>query len=224
MRKFIGLSLSIALGLTALMAVPVAAQAEELSPIPGGHGWWVAGPDVGDELAATSGQVTVYEDGALITISTEGLDPGYAYTVWAIFFNDGPNCIDPITDPPATNCGPGDLGAFNGGVLFLDGNVADDDGMATFSGTIAVGDIAEIGPTAGEVAYEPVSPDFHIVVRSHQLVVPSEMPGQIDSLNGGCEVEVGPGPQNDPPDTEIPEVVGECGDVQLFSFETPVSP
>ncbi len=224
MRRFIGISLTIALGLTALTAVPVAAQAEDLSPIPSGHGWWIAGPDVGDELAGTSGQATVYENGALITISTEGLDPGYAYTTWVVFFNDGPNCIDPESDPVSTQCGPGDLGASNGGVVFLDGNVADDGGMATFSGTIAVGDIAEIGPTAGEVAYEPVSPDFHIVVRSHGPLVPSEMPGQIDSVNGGCEVEVGPGPQNETPDTVAPDAVGECGDVQLFSFETPVSP
>ena len=224
MRRFIGISLTIALGLTALTALPVAAQADDLSPITGGHGWWIAGPDVGDEVAATSGQATVYEDGAFITISTEGLDPGYAYTTWAVFFNDGPNCIDPEVDPVPTQCGFGDLGEFNGGVVLLDGNVADDRGTATFSGSITVGDVATGRPSAGEVAYEPVSPDFHIIVRSHGPVVPSEMPSQIDSLNGGCEVEVGPGPQNDPPDAEVSDAVGECGDSQLFSFETPVSP
>ena len=146
------------------------------------------------------------------------------HCAWLVFFNEGPSGIDPVTDPTPTNCGPGDLGAFNGGVVFLDGNVADDSGAATFSGSIAVGDIATGGPSAGEVSYEPVSPDFHIVIRSHGPEVSSEMPGQVDSLNGGCEVEVGPGPQNDPPDTEISDAVGECGDSQLFIFETPVSP
>jgi hypothetical protein len=192
------------------LAAPALSTAnDKLTPLADGEAIWLLGDDAGNLVDGSTGQVTVNDNGATITVRTNGLTPGQAYTAWAVYFNG--SCTHPETAEdsfPDTNCGFGDLLDGNGGIVRLAGNVVGASGMATFSGHINVGDGSEIGPP-GVVAYDPVSPDFHIIVRSHGPMVPSEMPAQIDSVGGGCVV-----------DDVFPVEVGECGDVQLFIFET----
>lgn len=208
MRRILVLMMT--MGLVLAVAAPVSAGAAHLTPLPAGEAIWIAGPDALDQVDGSSGRVTVNGSGATITVHTTGLTPGDAVTAWVVYFNDGTVCTTGTPDIPNTSCDLGDLFLGGGGIVRLDGKVIGSAGKATFSGNIKVGEGSEIGPP-GVVPYAPVSPDFHIVIRSHGPKVPSAMPAQIHSVGGGCTSELS---------GEIPDAVGECGDVQLFVFET----
>jgi hypothetical protein len=220
------LILMMAMGLLLLAAAPAgAAGAAQQKPEAGGQGHWLTRPDatpVPTEVAGSSGKATVDSNGATITVRTTGLTPGDAVTAWIVYFNGGCEVGEAANGSiPETTCGPDDLDAGEGGIVQLAGHVVGASGNATFSGRINVGDDPEIGPPFW-VAYDPVSPDFHIVIRSHGPKVPSEMPGQIHSVDGGCvDQDLSTSLLvDDVPGDEIPDAVGECGDLQLFVFES----
>ena len=205
--------------LTMIATASVAtAQGGEPGTMASGPASWVSGERSGQQIEATSGEATFYPGGAIVTVQAVGLIPGHTYTAWLRYFNDDGTC-SAGEESPQTRCGFGDLPSGAGGVVGMDGLVADGDGDATFSGHIFVGDDPEIGPE-GIVAYDPVNPSFHVIIRSHGPMVPSTMPAQIDTRNGGCESEVGPPPPvGSGSEFPIPASLGECGDVQIFVFE-----
>lgn len=196
--------------LVAAIATPVSAGTNHLEPLPDGMGWWIAGPDAGTQVAGSSGQAVVNANGATITVHAAHLEPGHAYTMWVVYFNDGTSCTFGEMGPD-TNCGLGDLFAGRGGIVFGDGKVVGGSGMATFSGHVNVGDGPDIGPP-GVVPYTPGPyPDYHIIIRSHGPKLPGQVAAQTHTVDGGCATEVA---------GEIPDDEGECGDVQLSIFET----
>ena len=161
----------------------------------------------------------VYDGGATVAVETVGLIPSHTYTAWLRYFNDIGSC-SVGEESPAASCGFGDLPSGAGGVVGIDGLVADSDGAVSFRGLIHVGTEPEIGPP-GIVAYAPVEPTFQVIIRSHGPVDPSVMPAQIDGRNGGCTDEVGPPPPvGSGSEFPIPATLGQCGDVQIFVFET----
>jgi hypothetical protein len=203
---------------------PVSAAVDHLTPLLDGHGAWLAGDDAGDEVAGSSGRATVNANGATVSVTATDLTPGHTYTMWIVYFNDATQCQFGESDPE-TNCGPGDLVAGRGGVNYADGKVAGGTGRATFSGRLNAGDGPDRGPMPpgqpGVVPYEPSdSPDFHVVLRSHGPKIPGEVSEQILTFEGGCDVEVGPPPGQSGPEFSIPVEPGECGDIQLYIFET----
>lgn len=203
----------------ATIAAPATARTNQLTPQPNGEGFWLAGEDAGEEVAGSSGRATVNNNGATISVRATHLMPGHAYTMWIVYFNDGTACEFGESDPD-TNCGGGDLVAGRGGVNYGDGKVAGGTGEATFTARLNAGDGPDQGPP-GVVAYDPSeSPDFHVVIRSHGPKRPGMVSEQILTFNGGCDVEVGPPPGQSGPQFSIPDEPGECGDIQLYIFET----
>lgn len=218
MRRLITLAFGMGL-LIAAIATPVSAGTNHLDPLPDGQGWWIAGTDLGDQVDGSGGQATVNANGATVTVHAKGLEPGHAFTMWVVYFNDGLDCTFGESPPMGvtyTNCGLGDLFAGRGGIVYGDGKVIGGSGMATFTGHLKVGDGPDVGPP-GVVAYDPGAyPDFHIIVRSHGPKIPGQVAAQTHTVGGGCD--------GDDVEGEIPDAEGECSDVQLFVFETVPAP
>lgn len=172
------------------------------------------GIEQGDVVVGSSGSAFVVSDRARIKVKATGLEPGHAYTMWVVFFNDQTLCVD--------GCNGADLGT-GGGVIYGSGRVANHNGKATFRANLRTGDGAEyVGETPPPpFAFAPyeAGPDneFHIVIRSHGPLIPGEIWEQLTTFGGGCDVDVGPIPE-EVGDFPVPLAPGECGDVQLYIF------
>jgi hypothetical protein len=222
-RRILVLLFALAMALVTV-AAPATARTNRLTPQPDGEGWWLAGDDADMEVAGSSGRATVNKNGATISVRATDLMPGHAYTMWIVYFNDGTACQFGEFGPD-TNCGGGDLAAGRGGVNYGDGKIVGGTGEATFTARLNAGDGPDRGPRPpdlpGVMPYEPSDyPDFHVVIRSHGPKIPGEVSEQILTFEGGCDVEVGPPPGQSGKDFSIPDEPGECGDIQLYIFET----
>lgn len=207
--------------LLGLMAVPAVAGVSTLDgPDPV---FWLSDPEAdvgvngiepGHAIDGASGTARVNKHGATISVHTTGLEPGHAYTMWVVYFNDQRQCEG--------GCGDDDFGNTGAGVVFGNGHVAGGSGKATFSARLHTGDGSDVlGPPPPPFAVAPyeASPhnEFHIVIRSHGPKIPGQVSQQISTFGGGCQTEVGP-PPGVLADHPVPVEAGECGDVQLFIF------
>jgi hypothetical protein len=179
--------------------------------------FWLSGADAGKDLVYPSGSAKVNNSGATIKVNATDLIPGHAYTMWVVYFNDSVGCEG------AEGCNGPDLGlpdVDGGGVLFGNGQVAGGNGTATFTARLNTGDTADSPPRPPPFAFAPYEAgennEFHVVIRSHGPTIPGEVGEQIQSYNGGCEVEVGP--EAGQIGGDVPVLSGECGDVQLYIF------
>lgn len=203
-----------------VIAAPAAAQPVVLD---GPHpSFWISDPDgdggieAPDPVAGASGTARVNDNGATIRVRTTGLEPGHAYTMWVVFFNDQTACVD--------GCGADDLAraGVGAGVLFGDGKIAGGNGTATFAARINAGDGQETPPPPPPpFAFAPYDAgadnEFHLVIRSHGPKIAGEVGEQITTFGGGCVTEVGP-PPDTPGDFPVPSSPGECGDIQVHIF------
>ena len=117
-----------------------------------------------------------------MTIRTNSLEPG-AYTNWWVFFNDPSACV-------AIPCGLGDLDtpAVMASILFATGNVVGPPGTSAFAASASEGDT--VGALFGPGLLNSRTAEVHLIVRSHGEVLPMFMPAQINSVGGGCLVNV----------------------------------
>lgn len=177
------------------------------------------GIERGDQVAGSSGRALLNDNGATITVEATGLEPGHAYTMWVVYFNDQTLCAD--LGSGVAGCNGEDLSVVGGGVLFGDGKVVGGSGNATFSARMNDGDDAPPPPPPPPFAFAPYQAgsgnEFHVVIRSHGPMIPGEVGAQIHTFGGGCDVNVGPAPEQ-PGDFPVPVAPGECGDVQLYVF------
>jgi hypothetical protein len=181
---------------------------------------WVSNEE---PIAGAEAILTRMQHGISMTVNTEELIPGYAYTVWWVIFNAPKNCSDEA-------CGMNDVflmdeaGRFilaNGleqpniagreatqvSFLWATGNIADEEGHAMFRASLPIGDLT------GDVSFgpgllEPMQSEVHIILRSHGPVIPELRDEQMFTAWGGC-----PDPINRAP----------CEHVQLAVFEPPAS-
>jgi hypothetical protein len=168
---------------------------------------WLSGDEQDGPVEGSSGTATVNNNGATIKVKATGLEKGHAYTMWVVFFSDQDDCSD--------GCNGADLGGANG-ITYGDGKVVGGSGDATFVARLSDGSTGSLVPGTYEAGEDN---EFHVVIRSHGPKIPGEVSDQIHSLEGGCDDEVGPPPENpDDLDFPVPDAPGECGDVQLYIF------
>jgi hypothetical protein len=167
-------------------------------------------------VVGSSGTAKVNENGATIKVKATGLEPGHAYTMWVVYFNDSTECFE--------GCNGADLPDAGGAVTFGNGQVVGGSGNATFTARMNTGDgvtSPDHGPPPfGFALYEAGdNNEFHVVIRSHGPKIAGEVGEQIHTWGGGCTTQVGPPPEN-PGDFDfpVPAAPGECGDVQLYVF------
>ena len=129
-------------------------------------------------------RVTRTKNGANFRFTTNGLEPGHAYTLWVVIWNEPENCVD--------GCDGFDLftEAALPDMLYGAGNVVGGSGQATFSGRISVGDAsgsvqAPLGLAANGLM-NPYDAEIHFIVKDHGPKLPAYMPDMIRTLAGGC--------------------------------------
>ena len=212
-----------AAALTAGLAVPVIAHPSSLDgPDPA---IWLSDPDgvdgvsgieQGDPIEGAWGYTRIRHRSATIRVGATGLEPGHTYTMWVVYFNDSTLCVDGCNGP--------DLSVAGAGVIFGDGKVGRPDGTAVFTARLRNGAGAEyVGETPPPpFAFAPFKAgennEFHIVIKSHGPKIPGLVRQQLNSFGGGCEVSVGPLPEQ-VGDFPVPQAPGECGEIQLYVFK-----
>jgi len=161
--------------------------------------------------------------GVFVRYRSNKLIPGHAYTLWWVIWNKPGECLTP------NGCGdPEDVDFLNPAtevdVLFAgSGRVIGNNGKGTFYGRLRAGNDSEsvndlMGiPAAGGIQKgNTFGAEVHLVLRSHGPAIPGMVQEQISGYTGGC---------TDPfaflPFSEIPDEVGECGDIE-WSLHAPV--
>lgn len=156
------------------------------------------------------GESTLHRNGNGLTVNfkTNGLMPGHAYTLWWVIWNKPENCAT------SGACVESDFAnALNVEVqlLYAAGSVAGNNGKGNFTAHLKENDesgsIHELfgRPSFGGLQ-DADTAEIHAVLRSHGPKIPGLVNEQINSYEGGCVV-------NFAPFFEIPDEVGECGDI-----------
>ena len=127
-----------------------------------------------DIIARASGDVVGFatlhrkKDRVTTNIHTSGLTPGDAYTVWFIIFEAPDVFVD---------------------ALYATGGVVGDDGVANFKATLSEGDVS--GSIATGVGLTDAEHQgVHMIIRSHGLAIPGMVDEQINTVGGGCGINV----------------------------------
>lgn len=156
------------------------------------------------------GESTLHRNGNGITVNfkTTKLVPGHAYTLWWVVWNNPEFCAgEACVEADFANADDIEVE-----LLYAAGSVAGNNGKGNFSGHLKVGDASGsvnvniFGlPSYGGLK-DAHKAEIHAVLRSHGPKIPGLVGEQINSYEGGCVV-------NFPAFTQIPEEVGECGDI-----------
>lgn len=117
-----------------------------------------------------------------MTLQTTGLEPGSAYTVWWVVFNDPAGCEG--------GCGADDVNANpprgDRTVFFAAGHVIGADGTGNFAGQIPEGRPGTDQIFLGDgILDDSRSAEVHLVVRTHGQAIPGLVDEQISTFNGG---------------------------------------
>ena len=153
-------------------------------------------------------------NGITVNFKCTGLTPGYTYTLWWVIWNKSENCATPggCLDPDFPVPGSG-VNNVEVEVLYAAGHVVGNNGKGNFSAHLKVdntsGSVYElfgIPSVGGLQSGNTMGAEVHVVLRSHGPAVPGMINDQIDSYVGGCTTFFDPF-------EEIPDDVGECGDI-----------
>jgi hypothetical protein len=131
-------------------------------------------------VAGASASLVRNANGASFRLSTTGLMPGNAYTLWLVVVNNPDACLN-------TPCTAGDLftnAAVDAQVRFAAGHVAGGSGRGTFAGAVQEGPMP--GWLADRSFDDSMGAEIHLVINDHGPMLPAHMPGMIHTYRGGC--------------------------------------
>ncbi len=150
-------------------------------------------------------------NGITVNYKVDGLIPGHTYTVWWVIWNFPENC------EVQGECADNDFGDPDVQVelMYATGHVAGGSGKGNFGAHLNENDASgTINPLFFLPSYggllDAENAEVHVVLRSHGPAVPGIVNEQIGSYLGGCPTDF---PYGFFPFTEIPDEVGECGDI-----------
>lgn len=183
--------------LVLLFALVIPAQAQEASTTT------VFGMADGATIDNAWSTLQRSDNGVVMTLHTQDLEPNSVYTIWWVIFNDAASCSDGA-------CGLDDLfyieadgsiqkDEFGQRVLnfdaletaqvsiqFATGGLVGEGGAGHFAAALAAGD-AVPGIIVGPGLIDPATAEVHLVVRTHGALVPELFDAQISDFGGGCE-------------------------------------
>ncbi len=144
------------------------------------------------EPAVGASILTRHANSVEMRIHTTGLEPGHAYTVWWVIFNNPDACSDDCDEDdfpegvPAAKVGdePADP-EVQASVLWAAGGIAGSDGTADFHARLLVGE-PPMPPEFGPGLTDPLNAEIHLPVRSHGLAVVGRVAEQLSTINGMC--------------------------------------
>lgn len=162
------------------------------------------GPDGVAPSPGAKGTLVRHADSVDIDIRTNNLDPGGAYTVWVVNWDDSSLCNG--------DCDMEDVCAVAGAsVYYVTGAVIADDGTANFSATIYEGpttfavNCAHGGVENGGLG-DAENAELHFVMRTHGDPIPGLVPAQTQTFLGGCN-------------TDVITNLNDCSDQQAVAFK-----
>ena len=126
--------------------------------------------------------------GVSYNLTTTGLTPGHAYTLWIVIFNETAGCA--AVSP--TFCGPDDVVNDDArpDMMYAAGHVVGASGKATFAGHRKAGDASgSVNAPVGMPAYalyNPLGAEIHFVVHDHGPMLPAFLPDMTQTIAGGC--------------------------------------
>ncbi len=138
---------------------------------------------IGSAIDDSEIELDRFSHGIVLEAETSGLTPHYAYTVWALVFNDPEACEN--------GCDLHDMGVDGFAALWSGaGMVANEDGEADFEAVMFEGE------PAGELLMGPGLVDaqkaeIHLIVRSHGPAAfgePELLNHQLTTFGGGCDI------------------------------------
>ena len=165
-------------------------------------------------LGKVTGTSTLHRtnNGITVNYKTTGLTPGYAYTLWIVIWNSPDKCATP------NQCNDGDFAIADQvevEVLYGSGHVVGNSGKGNFSAHLneddvsgSINDLFGLPPAGGLQSGNSLGAEVHFVLRSHGPKIPGMINEQIGSYLGGCSTFFDPF-------MEIPDAVGECGDIEF---------
>ncbi len=164
-----------------------------------------------------AGTSTLHRNSSGITINYKatGLIPGHAYTVWWVVWNNPEYCLVPGECTDADFVSNPDFNLIEVELLYATGHVVGNSGKGNFGAHLNENEASgSINPLFGLPLYggllDAEKAEVHGVLRSHGPAVPGIVNEQIGSYLGGCPTTF---PYGFPPFSEIPDEVGECGDI-----------
>jgi hypothetical protein len=192
----LGALLAVALSFTpeiSLASVAPAGPAREIQPVYTTPDGFLLGPVVPGAYAT----LLRSKNGLTMNVHTSVMSGPGAYTVWWVLFNHPDSCMFYLCtfDQP-------DL------VVNATGHVVSSGGTANFAARLSPG-----GPYSGEIVYEGPEPTLTnpegalitLVVRYHGRTIPSMLPLQLTTFEGGC-----PGGGAPCVDEQLVVFPGEC--------------
>ncbi len=139
------------------------------------------------------------DDGLHATIQTGDLEPGHAYTMWWVIFNNPEQCQHGM--PGLSNCGEGDVfgepfgeTAVRVSVQYGAGNVIGETGQGNFGAHLNENELpTDVGQVVfGSGLFDNNKAEVHLVVRDHGPAVPGMEYAQITTFGGACTSETDP--------------------------------
>lgn len=128
--------------------------------------------------------------GVTFRLLTRGLEPGHAYTLWMVIFNNPEGCKE---DDGAAVCNDFDLfnPASEPDMVWAAGTRVRRSGRAIFRGYRPVGTTAAsvnepLGLPSNGLT-NPAGADIRFIVHDHGRVLREYMPDMIKSIDGGCK-------------------------------------
>lgn len=127
-----------------------------------------------------SAQLVRNRNGISFRISTTGLTPGNAYTLWLVVVNNPMACaVTPCAAPDIINNAAADAQ-----VRFAAGHVAGTAGRGTFAGALREGELTGWLPNRSFI--DAATAEVHLVINDHGPMLPAFMPGMIRTYRAGC--------------------------------------
>jgi hypothetical protein len=137
-----------------------------------------------------------------MSLHTANLEPGSAYTVWWVIFNNPAACsggvcnmddifvVDengvPVRDESGQRIvNPEALGAPGVSIQYATGGYVREDGQANFAASVGLGEVP--GIIAGPGLLDGYESEVHLVVRTHGPKLDNLFDDQILTFGGGCE-------------------------------------
>jgi len=142
-----------------------------------------------DLMQVGTSQLVRTPNGVNFKLRATGLEPGHAYTLWIVAFNETAGCLEPTE---ISFCGPSDVvnDAAQPDMMYAAGRIASGTGTATFAGHLGVGaNSGSLNAPVGLPAYgllDPYGAEIHLVVHHHGPKLPGFMPDMIQTVAGGC--------------------------------------
>jgi hypothetical protein len=175
----------------------------------------------GSEIPGSWSTVRAFDNGVMASLHTANLEPGSAYTVWWVIFNDPANCSNgvcnmddifvvdengvPIRDESLQRVLDFEaLERAQVSIQYATGGYVRDSGEASVAASLGVGSVP--GIVVGPGLVDPYESEVHLVVRTHGPKIDELFDDQILTFGGGCD------PIDAPP----------CDDIQ-FSFHSPLA-